>query len=294
MSIPFEGLYTAIVTPFTQTGEIDKEAYKKHIEYQLSNEVSGLVICGTTGESPSITDAEFEYLITAAREICGDAYPIIAGTGTNSTQKSIHRSKQAQDLKADALLIVSPYYNKPTQQGINDHYVSIADAVDIPLMIYNVPGRTSVNILPGTVAQMAEHPNIAGIKEASGNMQQIMATIQSVPDDFPVLSGDDAMTLPLIAAGGKGLVSVAGNEAPGLMSNYVQACLAGNMQRARKLHYRLLPLMKANFWQSNPIPVKAALSYMGRMQNSLRLPMVPLENKFEAELKQILRNLDLL
>ena len=294
MSIPFEGLYTAIVTPFTQTGEIDKEAYKKHIEYQLNNEVSGLVVCGTTGESPSINDIEFEYLITAAREICGDSYPIIAGTGTNSTQKSIHRSKQAQDLKADALLIVSPYYNKPTQQGINDHYVSIADAVDIPLMIYNVPGRTSVNILPGTVAQMAEHPNIACIKEASGDMQQIMATIQSVPDDFPVLSGDDAMTLPLIAAGGKGLVSVAGNEAPDLMSNYVQACLAGNMQRARKLHYRLLPLMKANFWQSNPIPVKAALSYMGKMQNSLRLPMVPLENKFEAELKQILRDLNLL
>ena len=294
MSIPFEGLYTAIVTPFTQTGEIDKKAYKRHIEYQLNNEVSGLVICGTTGESPSITDTEFKYLITAAREICGLAYPIIAGTGTNSTQKSIDRSKKAQDLKADALLIVSPYYNKPTQQGINDHYVSIADAVDIPLMIYNVPGRTSVNILPGTVAQMAEHPNIAGIKEASGNMQQIMATIQSVPDDFPVLSGDDAMTLPLIAAGGKGLVSVAGNEAPGLMSNYVQACLAGNMQRARKLHYRLLPLMKANFWQSNPIPVKAALSYMGRMQNSLRLPMVPLEIKYEAELKQILRDLNLL
>lgn len=295
MSIRFKGLYTAVVTPFTKSGEIDKTAFKKHLEYQLdNNKISGLVICGTTGESPSITDTEFDYLLSTARAFCGSDYQIIAGTGTNNTQKSITRSLIAQNLEADALLIVSPYYNKPTQNGIKAHYTTIAEAVEIPLMIYNVPGRTSVNILPKTVAELASHPNIACIKEASGDIQQIIDIIQAVPNDFPVLSGDDAMTLPLIAAGGKGLVSVASNQAPGLMVNYVQTCLDGNIAEAQKLHYQLLPLMKANFWQSNPIPVKAALAYMGRMENKLRLPMIPLDSSYEEPLKQILKDLNLI
>jgi len=294
MPMLFKGLYTAVVTPFTNSGKIDKEAFKKHLDHQLSNNISGLVICGTTGESPSITDTEFDYLLTTARAFCGSDCQIIAGTGTNGTKKSIERSLIAQNLEADALLIVSPYYNKPTQNGIKAHYTAVADAVNIPLMIYNVPGRTSVNILPKTIAEMAKHPNIACIKEASGDMQQIMDIIKAVPDNFPVLSGDDAMTLPLIAAGGKGLVSVASNQVPGLMNDYVQACLDGNLTKAQNLHYKLLPLMKANFWQSNPIPVKAALSLMGRMQNNLRLPMTPLDGGYKEELQQILKDLNLI
>jgi len=294
MPMLFKGLYTAVVTPFTNSGKIDKEAFKEHLDHQLSNNISGLVICGTTGESPSITDTEFDYLLTTARAFCGSDCQIIAGTGTNGTKKSIERSLIAQNLEADALLIVSPYYNKPTQNGIKAHYTAVADAVNIPLMIYNVPGRTSVNILPKTIAEMAKHPNIACIKEASGDMQQIMDIIKAVPDNFPVLSGDDAMTLPLIAAGGKGLVSVASNQVPGLMNDYVQACLDGNLTKAQNLHYKLLPLMKANFWQSNPITVKAALSLMGRMQNNLRLPMTPLDGGYKEELQQILKDLNLI
>lgn len=294
MPLDFNGLHTAIVTPFTHSLAIDKEAYEAHIRRQIEGGVDGLVVCGTTGESPSFSDEEFEYLIRTAVSISKGKCLVIAGSGTNATQKALHRSKIAEREGADALLIVAPYYNKPTQQGIAAHYTTIADSVEIPLMIYNVPGRTSVNITPDTIARLAEHDNIASVKEASGNMNQIMDIIQKVPDDFAVLSGDDAMTLPLIAAGGRGVVSVAANEAPGLMKSYVDACLNSGIQEARDLHYKLLPLMKANFWQSNPIPVKAALAMMGHMENILRLPMVPLEEELEPKLKTVLNNLDLL
>jgi len=294
MPTHINGLHTAIVTPFTHSLAIDKEAYENHIRRQIEGGVDGLVVCGTTGESPSFSDKEFEYLIRTAVSISDGRCLIIAGSGTNATQKALHRSEIAAREGADALLIVAPYYNKPTQEGIAAHYTTIADSVEIPLMIYNVPGRTSINITPDTIARLAEHNNITSVKEASGDMNQIMDIIQKVPDDFAVLSGDDAMTLPLIAAGGHGTVSVAANEAPGLMKNYVDACLTSDMQKAQELHYKLLPLMKANFWQSNPIPVKAALSMMGYMENILRLPMVPLDKELEPKLKTVLKDLDLL
>ena len=294
MPLRLDGLHTAIVTPFTHSLAIDKDAYESHIRRQIEDGVNGLVVCGTTGESPSFSDEEFEYLIRTAVTVSDGNCRIIAGSGANSTQKTLHRSKIAEREGADALLIVAPYYNKPTQQGIAAHYTTIADSVEISLMIYNVPGRTSVNITPDTIARLAEHDNINSVKEASGDMNQIMDIIQKVPDDFAVLSGDDAMTLPLIAAGGQGVVSVAANEAPRLMKNYVEACLNSNTKKAQELHYKLLPLMRANFWQSNPIPVKAALGMMGHMENILRLPMVPLDEELVSKLKTVLNDLDLL
>jgi len=288
----FTGLYTAIVTPFTSDGSIDKIAYKNHLKYQIDHGVDGLVVCGTTGESPTFSNEEFEYLVAEAVSAAAGKCKVIAGSGSNSTHKSVTRSHIAKKTGVDGLLIVSPYYNKPTQRGLKNHYLAIADEVTLPVMVYNVPGRTAINIEPKTVAELAQHPNIACIKEASGNMQQIMEVINRVPDDFPVLSGDDAMTLPLIATGGRGVVSVAANEAPALMKQYLNACL-NNIQSARKLHYKLLPLMQANFWESNPIPVKAALAMMGRMGNNLRPPLTPLLESYRKPLKNILTKLEL-
>ena len=290
----FQGLSVACVTPFKEDFSIDKEAYVNHLNYMIDGGVDGLVICGTTGESPTFSDEEFEYLIGTAVDMAKDKCKVIAGSGTNATNKSIKRSKMAEKLGSDGLLIVAPYYNKPVQEGLIGHYTTIADTVDVPLIVYNVPGRTSVNILPETIAQLAEHPNIVAVKEASGNMQQVLKIIASVPDDFAVLSGDDAMTLPLIAAGGKGIVSVAGNEVPDKMKAFTEACLSDDIKKARSLHYELQPLMLANFWQSNPIPVKAAMSMMGRMENVLRLPLVPLDKKYEAGLRDILDELGVL
>lgn len=290
----FQGLSVALVTPFKEDFSIDKEAYVNHLDYMIDGGVNGLVICGTTGESPTFSDEEFEYLIGTAVEKAKGKCKVIAGSGTNATNKTLKRSSMAQKLGADGLLIVAPYYNKPVQEGLYQHYTTIADAVDIPLIIYNVPGRTAINILPETIARLAEHPNIVAVKEASGNMQQVLKIIAAVPDDFAVLSGDDAMSLPLIAAGGKGVVSVIGNEVPGKMKTFVDACLSDDIQNARKLHYELQPLMLANFWQSNPIPVKAAMSMMGRMENILRLPLVPLDKKFEPGLRDILDELGVL
>lgn len=290
----FRGLMTALVTPFDDNRTIDTQAWEKHLDYQLEGGVDGLVVCGTTGESPTFSDEEFEYLVKSAVKKADGNCPVIAGSGTNATNKSIHRSKIARDAGADGLLIVAPYYNKPTQRGLVEHYTTIADAVDIPLIVYNVPGRTSVNILPHTVAELARHPNIVAVKEASGNISQVMDVIDAVPLDFTVLSGDDAMTLPLIAAGGDGLVSVASNEVPELMSRYVGHCLDDDLVKARELHYRLLPLLKANFWESNPIPVKAALAMMGRMKNVLRPPLVPMSIEQEEKLREVLKKLGLL
>jgi len=289
----FRGLHTALVTPFNDQQEIDREAYKKHLRYQIEGGVNGLVISGTTGESPTLSDEEFTYLIETAVEEAGDDCVVIAGSGANDTRKSVKKSILAEEVGADGLLIVAPYYNKPVQRGIKKHYTEIADAVDIPLIVYNVPGRTSINIEPDTIAELAAHPNIVAVKEASGDIGQVMDIISKVPDDFSVLSGDDSMTLPLIAGGGDGLISVASNEAPELMKQYVWHCLNDEMVSAREFHYKLLPLMNANFWESNPIPVKAALAMMGRMKNILRAPMVPLDIEYEENLMNILEKLEL-
>ena len=291
----FSGFSVAVVTPFNSDFSIDKESYTKHLHFLLDNGVDHLVISGTTGESPSFTDDEFFYLVKTAVEITkvkgkGD---VIAGSGSNDTEKTIRKSKLAEEAGATGLLMVTPYYNKPMQKALIAHFTAIADSVTIPIMLYNVPGRTNVNMLPETTLALSAHKNIVAIKEASNDLQQIMKVIELVASDFAVLAGDDALTLPIIAAGGAGLVSVVGNEIPKLTAEYVKTCLSGDFAAARKIHYRLQPLMGFNFVETNPIPVKAALALMGRMKNVLRLPLIPMDKKYEAELERHLRDLEI-
>lgn len=287
----FKGLSVALVTPMEDNLEIDRPAYERHLEYQIDGGVDHLVVCGTTGESPNILDHEFEYLLSKAVELAKGKCGVIAGTGSNSTAKSIERSKTAERIGADGILLVGPYYNKPSEAGLLAHFFAIADAVNLPGIIYNVPGRTSLNILPDTIVKLSGHPNIVAVKEASGDISQIMEVIAKVPENFTVLAGDDAMTLPTIACGGYGVISVSSNEAPSEMKAYVDACLNGDFDKARRHHYKLLPLIRANFWQSNPLPVKAALSFMGRMKNTVRLPLVPMDEKYSIPLQKVLNEL---
>ncbi|MEX0928353.1 MAG: 4-hydroxy-tetrahydrodipicolinate synthase [Balneolales bacterium] len=289
----FNGLSVALVTPMDENLEIDRKAYEAHLDYQIEGGVDHLVVCGTTGESPTIRDDEFEYLLSKAVEMARGRCGVIAGTGTNSTVKSIERSLVAEKLGSDGILLVAPYYNKPSQRGLSAHFRAIADSVSLPGILYNVPGRASVNIDPDTIATLSGHPNIAAAKEASGDINQIMDILASVPEGFTVLAGDDAMTLPTIASGGHGVISVAANEAPDLMKTYVDACLDGDFSKGRHYHYLLLPLLRANFWESNPVAVKAALSLMGRMKNTLRLPLVPMDEKYIPRLKMILSDIGL-
>lgn len=290
----FQGLYTAIVTPFTEEKEIDKSAYERHLEYQMEGGVDGLVVAGTTGESPTFSDEEFIYLVETAVKKTNDNIKIVAGSGSNDTQKSIHRSKLAKEAGADGLLVVSPYYNKPTQEGLFMHYLTIADAVDLPIMVYNVPGRTGVNIEVQTLVKMSEHSNIVSVKEASGNIGQIMNTIGTLPENVSVMAGDDGVTLPLMVLGGKGVVSVAANVAPALMRDYVDAALKGDFEQAREQHYKLLPLFRADFLESNPIPVKYAMHALGHMKNELRLPLSTLQSQNEEKMDKVLKDLGLI
>ncbi len=290
----FEGLHTAIVTPFTKEGGVDIPAFERLLKQQLEAGLSGVVVCGTTGESPTVSDQEFAALLKSARQTVGGKIKIIAGAGTNSTEKSIARSVLCRDNGADALLVASPYYNKPSQKGLLAHFRALADSVDLPLIVYNVPGRTAVNITPATLSELAHHPNIVAVKEASGDINQIMDVIEAAPDDFTVLAGDDAITLPTIAAGGRGVISVIANEAPALMNSMVKAACSGDFDEARTLHYKLYALMKANFWESNPTIVKMALNEMGLAENTLRLPLVPAGETFREPLRRLLQDLELL
>lgn len=288
----FSGLSVAVVTPFTTDFSIDKEAYTAHVEFMLDNGVDHLVVSGTTGESPSFTDEEFVYLVKTAVDVVKQKGKgsVIAGSGSNDTEKTIRRSQLAQAAGANGLLLVTPYYNKPMQRALIAHFTAVADSVSIPIMLYNVPGRTNVNMLPETTFALSSHPNIVAVKEASNDMQQIMHVIEIVPSDFAVLAGDDAMAMPVIAAGGHGLVSVIGNEIPAKTAELVQACLAYDFEKARKLHYAMQPLMRFNFIETNPIPVKAALSFMGKMNNVLRMPLIPLHEKYHDTLKSLLKD----
>lgn len=291
--LKLEGVYTAIVTPFTEDGSLDLHAFGKLLDWQLEGGVSGVVVCGTTGESPTVSESEFTALLQFARETLADRALLIAGTGTNCTEKTIARSKLARDNGAQALLIASPYYNKPTQNGLLAHFHAIADSVDLPIIVYNVPGRTAVNIMPDTLVVLARHPNIVAVKEASGDINQIMDVIHKVPQPFTVLAGDDPITLPVLGCGGRGTISVISNEAPAMMVRMVQAALNGDFEQARARHYELLPLMKANFWESNPTVVKAALAEMGLIKNVLRLPLVPMSSRLRTSLIEELQNLKL-
>lgn len=295
MSFPmFKGLYVAIATPFNTNFSIDFEAYEKLVQHQVNGGVDGIVVAGTTGESPTFTDEEFTCLLEATKKYTEGKCQLIAGTGTNNTEHVLERNRLAAAVGVDGLLIVAPYYNKPTQAGLIEHYTYIADNTDLPIILYNVPGRTSVNILPDTTAVLAKHKQIVAIKEASNDMGQIMDVISKVPKTFAVLSGDDALSLSLCSVGGHGLVSVGANLAPALMRQYIDACLSGRLDSARKLHYRLLPLFKATFWESNPIPVKAGLSLLGFGKNVLRRPLVPMNSDKVKSLEEIFRQLDLM
>lgn len=292
--LTFEGLYTAIITPFTKSGEVDYDAFLKLLQMQAEGGVAGVVVCGTTGESPNITDLEFAKLLEMALQVGRGKFQVIAGTGTNSTDKTIAKSRLAQQHGAQALLIASPYYNKPSQAGLLAHFRAVADSTDLPVIVYNVPGRTAVNIETPTLKELTNHPNIVAVKEASGSINQIMDVIEAVDDDFAVLAGDDAITLPMIAAGGRGVISVISNEAPGRFNEMVQLALKGDIAEARNIHYELLPLMKANFWESNPTIVKKALHQMGIIEEVLRLPLVPAGTEHNEPLRKLLQNLNLL
>ncbi len=289
------GCATALVTPFTADGAIDEAALTRLIEYQLSGGVKLLVPCGTTGESATMTDEEDQRVIKRTIELARGRAHVIAGTGSNSTAAAIDNSRIARDLGADAVLIVAPFYNKPTQQGLYAHFRAIAEAVDLPIVIYNVPGRTSCNISADTTLRLAgDCENIVAVKEASGNLSQIMEILHQRPDGFRVLSGDDALTFPMIALGADGLISVASNEAPELMARMVDLALEGKWSEARELHYHLLPLMEVNFIESSPGPVKAGLAMMNLIGENFRLPLVPIQEKSRAQLRVVLAELGLL
>ena len=290
------GCAPAIVTPFTASGAVDEKRLRDLIEYQIAGNVRMLVPCGTTGESVTMSEDENRLVIRTTVELCRGRAKVIAGTGSNSTATTIARSQAARELGVDAVLTVAPYYNKPTQEGLYAHFRAIADSLSgLPVVLYNVPGRTSSNISAETTLRLARDvENIVAVKEASGNLSQIMEILRGRPEGFRVISGDDSLTLPLIALGGDGLVSVASNEAPELMSRLNDLALAGQWDEARALHYRLLPLMEGNFIESSPGPVKAALALMGLLEENLRLPLVPVQEKTRARMREILIELGLL
>jgi 4-hydroxy-tetrahydrodipicolinate synthase len=290
------GCATALVTPFTADGSVDEKCLRDLIEYQIAGRVRVLVPCGTTGESVTMSDEENKLVISTTVELSRGRAKVIAGTGSNSTAVTIQRSQAARSLGVDGVLTVAPYYNKPTQDGLYAHFRAIAEAVDgLPVVIYNVPGRTSSNISAETTLRLARDvENIVAVKEASGNLSQIMEILRGRPEGFRVISGDDALTLPLIALGAEGLISVASNEAPRLLAQLNDLALAGKWDEARALHYRLLPLLEANFIESSPGPVKAAMALMGLLEENLRLPLVPVQEKTRERLREVLSELDLL
>src|SRR5882672_9270995 len=290
------GCATALVTPFKADGAIDEDRLRALVDRQINGGVRLLVPCGTTGESATMTEAEDQRVIAITVEVARGRAHVIAGTGSNSTASAIEYSQRARDLGADAMLQVAPWYNKPTQEGLYAHFRAIAEAVpDTPIMLYNVPGRTSSNISAQTVLRLARDcENIVAVKEASGDLTQIMKILRERPANFSVLSGDDAVTLPLIALGANGIVSVASNEVPDLMSQMTNLALEGKWDDARHLHYRLLPLMEVNFIESSPGPVKAAMALMGLLEENFRLPLVPIQEKSRARIREVLGELGVL
>ena len=290
------GCGTALVTPFTAAGAVDEKRFRALVERQIAAGVRLLVPCGTTGEAATLTASEHEQVIALTVEAARGRAKVLAGAGSNATAATVDRARAARAAGADALLLVAPYYNKPTQLGLVAHFRAVAQAVgDTPIVLYNVPGRTASNLAAATTLALArEVENIVGVKEASGDLAQIMAILRDRPAGFRVLSGDDAVTLPLIALGADGIVSVVSNEAPDLMANLAESALRGEWEAARELHFRLLPLMEANFLESNPGPVKAALAAMGLLEEHFRLPLVPVQEQTRARVRAVLGSLGLL
>jgi 4-hydroxy-tetrahydrodipicolinate synthase len=290
----FSGTGVALVTAFRDDGSIDVEGLREHVEFQIENGVNLMVPGGTTGEGVTLSTDEQQLLIRTTVEATRGRTPVLAGAGGSDTADVVRKARAAREAGADGILSVSPAYNKPTQRGLIEHYRAVAGAVDCPVIIYNVPGRTASNVLPETVLALAEIENIAGVKEASGDVNQVMTLIRERPEGFTILSGDDGLTFPLLAAGADGVISVVANLAPALMSQMVEKALSGDYGGARELHYRLLPLMRAIFIETNPIPVKAALEIMGQRKAHYRLPLVPPTSEVEAFLRRALTDAGLL
>lgn len=290
----FTGCGTALVTPFQPDFSLDEAALRKLVQRQFNAGVDFLVPCGTTGENPTLTRAEHLRIVEITLEEAKGKVPVLAGAGGYNTQEVIELGREVERLGANGILSVTPYYNKPTQEGLYQHFKAIAEAVHIPIVVYSVQGRTGVNVEPATMARFAQIENIVGVKEASGNIAQMATIIQQVPESFVVLSGDDSITLPLIALGGCGVISVASNEIPAEMTQLTQHCLSGDFAGARKLQRKYLPLMDINFIESNPIPVKAAMALMGLLEPVYRLPMCPPKPENLARIEKVLEGVGLL
>jgi len=288
MNLELRGCGTALVTPFQRDGSVDEAALRRLVQFQLREGIDFLVPCGTTGETPTLEHGEYLGVIRVVVAEAARKVPVIAGVGGNSTRKVVELTQEVEKLGVEGILSVAPYYNKPTQEGLFQHFNAIAESTDLPVILYNVPGRTSSNLEPATVARLSKIPNIIGIKEASGSITQQMEVLSAVEPGFRVLSGDDAFTFPLMALGGVGVISVVANEIPRQMTQLAHLLLDGRLGEARKLHFQLLPLMQANFLETNPIPVKAALAMMGMIEEVYRLPLVPMKPENRAKLENAL------
>lgn len=288
-----KGAITAIVTPF-KNGQLDEEAYRELIEFQIQGGIHGIVSVGTTGESATLSHAEHKRVV----EICIDQVkkrvPVIAGTGSNNTAESLDLTKHAQGAGADYALMITPYYNKPTQEGLYQHYKTVATQTKIPIIVYNVPTRTSVNLLPETVARLREFPTIVGIKEATGDLKQCSKVVEQCGDRITLISGDDFTVLPLLAIGGQGVISVVSNVVPGDMAGMCTAFFNGDLNKARQLHFKMWPLMEAMFYETNPTPAKTALKMMGKITGEVRQPLCPLAPANEEKLRQVLQKYGLI
>ena len=284
----FEGSFVAIVTPF-KNGEVDASALRELIEFHIVNGTNGIVPCGTTGESATLNHAEHEEVIRISVETCKGRIPVLAGTGSNATQEAIELTLRAQRIGANGALLITPYYNKPTQEGLFQHFSAVAKETDIPIILYNVPSRTSINMLPSTVARLSSVNNIVGIKEASGSLVQVSEIIDLCGPDFEVISGEDPLTWPILAIGGKGVISVTANLVPNKFAKLVDAARTGDVETAKALHYELLKLNDIMFVETNPIPVKSALALMDRIQNEFRAPLCPPSEESLSQLKTVLK-----
>lgn len=287
--IDFRGCFVAMVTPFDDQGKINEKALRNHVEFLIQNKASGIVPCGTTGESATLSWDEHNHVVDVVLEVVNGKLPVIAGAGSNNTTESIAAAKHAADMKADAILCITPYYNKPTQEGLYQHYKLIAEKVDIPIVVYNCPGRTGVNILPETLERLCQFENIAAVKEASGNIGQISEIHRRCGDRLAILSGDDALTLPILSVGGIGVISVVGNLVPNKMHAMIESFLNQDFDRALKIHEELLLLSNAMFIETNPIPVKTAMNYLGMEAGSLRLPLVAMNERNKEQLISVLK-----
>jgi 4-hydroxy-tetrahydrodipicolinate synthase len=290
----FTGTGTALVTPFRQDGSLDEPTLRALIKRQIDARIDFLVPCGTTGESPTLTHEEHLRVVEIAVELAKGRVPVLAGAGGYNTAEVIALARELAEIGADGILSVTPYYNKPTQEGLYQHYKAIAEAVALPIVVYSVQGRTGVNVEPATVRRLSAIENIVGIKEASGNVSQMAAILNVVPENFLVLSGDDAITLPVISLGGRGVISVVSNEIPAQMTQLTHLALDGHFEAARRIHRRVHPLMEVNFVESNPIPVKAAMAQMGLLEPVWRLPLVAPKAENEARIHAVLESLNLL